>query len=65
MAALVKQDKDLVIDNKRIEEVISNVVSFGKLCGLEQDISRPLWEKLIELSIKHEFKEIEAFNISN
>ena len=29
MAALVKNDKNLIIDEERIEEVISKVTSFG------------------------------------
>ena len=59
MAAVVKNDKDLVIDNERIEEVIDKVTKFGDSCGLEKDISEPLWRKLIDLSIQHEFKELD------
>ena len=29
MAAMVKNDKDLIIDNERIEEVIAKVTKFG------------------------------------
>ena len=59
MAAMVKNDKDLIIDNERIEEVIAKVTDFGNSCGLEKEISEPLWRKLIDLSIQHEFKELE------
>jgi len=59
MAAMVKNDKDLIIDNERIEEVITKVTKFGDSCGLEKEISEPLWRKLIDLSIQHEFKELE------
>ncbi len=59
MAAMVKNDKDLIIDNERIEEVIAKVTKFGYSCGLEKEISEPLWRKLIDLSIQHEFKELE------
>ena len=59
MAAMVKNDKDLIVDNERIEEVIAKVTKFGHSCGLEKEISEPLWRKLIDLSIKHEFKELE------
>ncbi len=59
MAAMVKNDKDLIIDNERIEEVIAKVTDFGDSCGLEKEISEPLWRKLIDLSIQHEFKELE------
>ena len=61
MAAVVKNDKNLVVDEERIEEVIVNVVSFGESCGLDKKISEPLWRTLINLSIEHEFEELENF----
>ena len=65
MAALVKNDKNLIIDEERIEEVISKVTSFGESCGLDKNISEKLWRKLIELSIEHEFKELDSIQNSN
>ena len=59
MAALVKNDKNLIIDEERIEEVVYKVTSFGESCGLDKNISEPLWRKLISLSIDHEFKELD------
>ena len=59
MAAVVKNDKNLIVDEERIEEVIFNVISFGESCGLDKKISEPLWRVLIDLSIKHEFKELD------
>ena len=59
MAAFVKNDESLIVDQDRIEDVISKVTSFGESCGLNQTISEPLWRKLIELSIAHEFKELD------
>jgi isochorismate pyruvate lyase len=61
MAALVKNDKNLIIDKERIEEVSS----FGESCGLDKSISEPLWRKLIDLSIEHEFKELDLLQNSN
>ena len=61
-AALVKKKKSLVVDNKRIEEVISKVSNFGLACGLSSQISIPLWTTLINLSIEHEFKEIDKLS---
>ncbi|RZO97129.1 MAG: chorismate mutase [Gammaproteobacteria bacterium] len=58
-AAFVKKRKSLVVDNKRIDEVISKVSNFGVDCGLSSEISVPLWTTLINLSIEHEFKEID------
>jgi len=63
MAALVKNDKNLIIDKERIEDVISKVTKFGDSCGLRKEIAEPLWRKLIDLSIEHEFKELD--NIQN
>ena len=62
MAAVVKNDKNLIIDKKRIEDVIDKVTQFGISCGLNKEISEPLWRKLIDLSIEHEFKELENLN---
>ncbi len=65
MAALVKNDQSLIIDEDRIEDVISKVTLFGQSCGLSKDIAEPLWRKLIELSIEHEFKELELIQSGN
>ena len=65
MAALVKNDKNLIIDKDRIEDVIAKVTGFGESCGLSKAISEPLWRKLIELSIEHEFQELDLIKSSN
>ena len=65
MAALVKNDKNLIIDKERIEDVITKVSSFGESCGLDKNISEPLWRKLIDLSIEHEFKELDLLQNPN
>tara|TARA_B100002051_G_scaffold41833_1_gene36150 strand:- start:894 stop:1184 length:291 start_codon:yes stop_codon:yes gene_type:complete len=65
MAAFVKKDKNLVVDKDRIEEVITKVSSFGKSCGLSEHFSIPLWKALIDLSIEHEYLEIEKMNAIN
>ena len=62
---MVKNDKNLIVDEERIEDVITKVTSFGDSCGLNKDISEPLWRKLIELSIDHEFKELDQIQNSN
>ena len=58
MAAFVKKDKNLIVDEERITEVIKKVTNFGESCGLTSKISEPLWRKLIDLSIEHEFEEL-------
>jgi isochorismate pyruvate lyase len=65
MAALVKNDKNLIVDEERIEDVISKVTTFGESCGLTREISEPLWRKLIQLSIEHEFKELDCLQNTN
>ena len=65
MAALVKNDKNLIVDKERIENVISKVTAFGESCGLTREISEPLWRKLIQLSIEHEFKELDCLQNTN
>lgn len=65
MAALVKNDKNLIVDEERIEDVISKVTDFGESCGLTREISEPLWRKLIQLSIEHEFKELDCLQNTN
>jgi|TARA_B100001093_G_scaffold110861_1_gene103169 isochorismate pyruvate lyase len=65
MAALVKNDENLIIDKDRIEDVIAKVTGFGESCGLSKAISEPLWRKLIELSIEHEFQELDLIKSSN
>ena len=41
MAALVKNDKNLIIDEERIEDVITKVKNFGESCGLSSSIAEP------------------------
>ena len=65
MAAVVKNDENLIVDEKRIEEVVKKVTDFGRSWGLSSEIAEPLWRELIRLSIKHEFKELELLNSSN
>jgi isochorismate pyruvate lyase len=65
MAALVKNDETLIVDEGRIEDVIKKVTGFGESCGLSKSISEPLWRKLIELSIEHEFQELDLIRSSN
>ncbi len=65
MAAYVKKDKSLVVDQSRINEVISKVSSFGDVCGLSAHFSVPIWKTIIQLSIDHENLEIDKMNEIN
>ena len=54
-AAKVKLNRDSVYDAKRIEDVVAKVLREAKAAGLSPDIAEPVWRKLIERCIAHEF----------
>ena len=54
-AAVLKQNRDAVRDEARIEDVVAKVVAEGKAAGLSPAIAAPVWRTLIEASIAHEF----------
>ncbi len=54
-AARIKQDRDAVYDEARIEDVVAKVLEMAKSEGLNPDIAEPVWRKLIERCIAHEF----------
>ena len=56
-AARIKQDRDAVYDEARIEDVVSKVVAEARQQGLSPDIAEPVWRKLIERCIAFEFKQ--------
>lgn len=55
-AGLVKPQRDDVIDEARIEEVMTHILQAAEKCGLAPEIAEPLWRQLIELSIAYEFQ---------
>ncbi len=54
-AARIKQSREAVYDAERIEDVVSKVLVEAKVHGLSADIAEPVWRKLIERCIAHEF----------
>jgi isochorismate pyruvate lyase len=56
-AARIKQDRDAVYDAARIEQVIERVTAAAKTAGLSVEIAEPVWRKLVERCIAHEFVE--------
>ena len=54
-AARIKPNRDAVYDAPRIEDVVSKVLAEAKIQGLSADIAEPVWRKLIERCIAHEF----------
>lgn len=55
-AARIKQDRDAVYDAARIEEVVDRVKAAARAAGLSEAIAEPVWRKLIERCIAHEFE---------
>lgn len=54
-AARIKQDRNAVHDEARIEDVVAKVIESARTQGLNPDIAEPVWRKLIERCIAHEF----------
>ena len=54
-AARIKPNREAVYDAERIEDVVSKVLKEADKLGLSSDIAEPVWRKLIERCIAHEF----------
>lgn len=59
-AARIKPNRDAVYDSPRIEDVVAKVLAEAKDKGLSADIAEPVWRKLIERCIAHEFSVYDA-----
>jgi len=55
-AARIKLSREAVYDEARIEDVVAKVLIEAKAQGLSADIAEPVWRKLIERCIAHEFE---------
>ena len=55
-AARIKPNRDAVYDAARIEDVVGKVLAEAREAGLSADIAEPVWRKLIERCIAHEFE---------
>lgn len=54
-AARIKPNRAAVYDSDRIEDVVAKVLVEANYKGLSPDIAEPVWRKLIERCIAHEF----------
>jgi isochorismate pyruvate lyase len=54
-AAIIKQDRNIVHDDARIEDVVAKVLAEAKRAGLSAAIAEPVWRMLIARCIAHEF----------
>ncbi len=59
-AARIKPNRDAVYDEARIEDVVAKVLTESERLGLSADIAEPVWRKLIERCIAHEFDRYDA-----
>lgn len=59
-AARIKPNRAAVYDEARIEDVVAKVLEQACAQGLSADIAEPVWRKLIERCIAHEFSVWDA-----
>jgi isochorismate pyruvate lyase len=59
-AARIKPTRDAVYDADRIEDVVEKVLTEARAQGLSPAIAEPVWRKLIERCIAHEFDRWDA-----
>ena len=56
-AARIKQSREKVYDQDRIDEVLAKVSNTAQKVGLSQNIAENVWKVLIRKSIEFEFVE--------
>jgi isochorismate pyruvate lyase len=61
-AAIIKQDRNVVHDDARIEDVVAKVLAEARRAGLSTAIAEPVWRTLIARCIAHEFVMFDAKN---
>ncbi|MGI9392857.1 MAG: chorismate mutase [Parvibaculales bacterium] len=54
-AGNIKEARDKVYDEARVNEILDKIKQEAKQKGISEDIVLPLWEKLLQLSVAHEF----------
>ena len=59
-AAILKNTRDAVRDEVRIEDVVRHVQEEGVRAGLSPAIAERVWRVLIEASIAHEYQAFDA-----
>jgi isochorismate pyruvate lyase len=59
-AGIIKQKRDNVRDEWRIQDVLSKVLAESRRAGLPVSIAEPVWRTLIEKCIAHEFDVFDA-----
>ncbi len=59
-AGEIKQDRNVVYDEARIEDVVCKVLAEARCAGLSAAIAEPVWRTLIARCIAHEFAVFDA-----
>ena len=59
-AARIKQDRGVVKDRARIEDVVSKVLAHADKAGLPASVAEPMWRTLIDRCIAYEFGSFDA-----
>lgn len=59
-AARIKDDRDVVHDRARIEDVVAKVKAECEKAGLSPAIAEPVWRTLIDRCIAYEFGAYDA-----
>jgi len=54
-AARIKSERDAVLDQARIDDVVAKVLVSAEAHNLSPDIAEPVWRLLIDRCIAHEF----------
>lgn len=54
-AARIKQDRGVVHDRARIEDVVTKVKAAAREAGLSEAIAEPVWRTMIDRCIAYEF----------
>ncbi|HTT99419.1 MAG TPA: chorismate mutase [Rhizomicrobium sp.] len=64
-AAEIKQDRNVVRDEARIEDVVAKVLAEARKAGLDPKIAEPVWRLLIERCIAYEFERFDELKSVN
>jgi isochorismate pyruvate lyase len=59
-AARIKQDRDAVRDEARVEDVLAKVKAAARAAGLSEEIAEPVWRTLVERCIAYELEVWDA-----
>lgn len=59
-AARIKQDRGVVKDRARIEDVVEKVLNQASKSGLPASVAEPVWRTLIDRCIAYEFGSFDA-----